>query len=329
MTLQEILDNLPKVKENRNYWFVRTSGGDYYDSFVKGNYIAVGWNTITLEDISKSRTEDNTGFEILKENIKQKYPDETRPGHCASQLLKFAYGIKKNDIILIPSVNSEEISLGEVVQTDSFNEFETKFDCPYIKRKRIKWLNTISRTDLDPNLYRLMYSHHTISEADIYAEHIDKEISSFYIKGDRAHMVLGVQTAEQVKAKDLFQLGLLPLDIFDEFCADQNLEYNSDDFNVKLDVQSPGFIEISGLAIGGIVLLGIIIVAIAGGGFNLKYKDDLTVGVKTDGIIEKVSAFLKTKSNIQTKKALLEKHMKDLDIKDPQDLINLLKQLDK
>ncbi len=329
MTLQEILENLPKVKANRNYWFVRTSSGDYYESFVKGNFIAIGWNSITLEEIANGNTGNDTGIQILKEIVKRKFPEEQRPGHTAKQLLKFAYSIKKNDIVLIPSENSEYITFGEVKESPSYNSLDSKGGCLFAKRKKVKWLNTISRNKLDPNLYRLMFSHHTISEADEYAAHIDKEISSFFIKGDRAHMVLEVQTSDQIKAKDLFQLGLLPLDIFDEFCAEENLEYNSDDFNVKLDVQSPGFIEISGLAIGGIVLLGIILIAVAGGGFDIKYKDDLTVGLKSDGIIEKVRRFLKTKNNIRTKKELLEKHMKDLNIKDPKELIDILKQLDK
>lgn len=329
MTLQEILDRLPKIKEDRNYWFVRTRGGDYYESFIDGEFIAIGWNSITLEDLAQSQTNDNTGFEILKEKIQKKYPDEARPGHAAKQMLKFTYSIKKSDVVLIPSTNSDNITFGEVVETPSFNDFDGKFEVSYTKRKKVKWLNTVNRNSLDPNLFKLMFSHHTISEADIYAEHIDKEISSFFVKGDKAHMVLGVQAHNDIKARELFQLGLLPLEIFDEFCSSEGLDYNSDNFNVKLDVQSPGFIEISGLAIGGIVILGIIMVSIAGGGFDFNYKKDLKVGIKTDGIIEKVRKFLKTKSNIRTKQDLLEKHMKGLKIKDPQELIEILKELDK
>ena len=329
MTINEILENLPKVKENRNYWFVRTSGGDYYHSFRTGEFIAIGWDQISLEEISKYNTKDQTGFENLKKKIKDKYPEEARPGHAAKQLLKFTYGISKNDIVLIPSTNSEYITFGEVINTPAYNNFDNKYDCPYHKRKEIKWLTTVDRNDLDPHLYRLMFSHHTISEADNYAEYIDKEISSFFIKGDKAHMVLEVQSQNDVKAKELFQMGLLPLEIFDEFCKDENLGYDSDNFNVKLDVQSPGFIEISGLAIGGIIVLGIILISIAGGGFNMNYKKDLKVGFKSDGIIEKVRKYLKTKNNIQRKKELLEKHMKDLNIKNPDELIKILKELDK
>ena len=119
------------------------------------------------------------------------------------------------------------------------------------------------------------------------------------------------------------------MELLDDFCAEENLDYKSDDFNVKLNLQSPGVIEISGIMIGGIVLLGIIMVSIAGGGFSFKYKKDVTATMKTDGIIEKVKGFLTSKSNIKTKKELLEKHMKDLKITDPEDLIKILRELNK
>lgn len=329
MTLQEILDKLPKLKSNRNYWFVRTDGGDMYESFLIGNFIGIGWDKVTLEDIAKANTGNNTGVEILKDTVRTKYPDEQRPGHTASQLMKFVYQIKKNDIILIPSHGSHEISFGEVTNTPAFSELNGKFNCPFVKRKSVRWLTRVSRNSLDPHLFRLMFSHHTVSEADYYAEYIDKEINSFFIKGDKAHLVLGVQTEKDIKARELFEMGTLSLDILEEFANNENLDLDADEINVKLNVQSPGLIELSGLDISGIVLLGIILIIIAGGGFEISYGDKFKLNLKTDGIIEKVRSFLRTNSKIKTKRELLEKHMKDLNIKDPDDLVKILKELDK
>ena len=326
MTLQEILDKLPKLKPNRRYWFVRTDGGALYEQFLDGGNIGIGWDKVTLEDISKSNTGDNTGIQILKEIVKRKYDEEQRPGYAVSQLIKFAYQIKKNDIVLIPSQSSQEISFGEVTETPASNDLNADY---FIKRKSVKWLTSVSRTSLDPNLFRLMFSHHTISEADFYAEHIDKEINSFFIKGDRAHLVLGVQSKNDIKARELFEMGTLSLDILDEFTKEEKLAFDTDEINVKLNVQSPGLIELSGLDIGGIVLLGIILIVISGGGFEVALSDKFKLSLKTDGIIEKVRKFLRTNSKINTKKQLLEKHMKDLDIKDPEDLVKILKELDK
>ncbi|RKN79794.1 hypothetical protein [Ulvibacterium marinum] len=330
MTIEEIINKLPRVRENRKYWLVRADGGKYYDSFLRGDFIAIGYNRISLKDIEKGKTKDETGVQILKEKIKQVYDEvEKRPGHTAKQLLKFTYEIKKNDIVLIPSENSEEIAFVEVKQTPVFTDLNDKYDCPYIKRKKISYLKTVPRDVLDPNLYKLMFSHHTITSAEDYSSHIDKIVNTFFIKADEAHIVLKVEATEDVKARSVFEVGSLTLDLFDEFCKEEGLDYNSDEFEVKLAIQSPGFIELAGYAVGGILIIGIIFVALAGGGFELKIRDDLTLNMKTDGIIEKIRSFLRTNSKIQTKKKLLEKHSKSLKIKDPQELIDVLKEIDK
>lgn len=31
-----------EVDSKRNYWFVRTDGGNYFDAYVSGNYIGLG-----------------------------------------------------------------------------------------------------------------------------------------------------------------------------------------------------------------------------------------------------------------------------------------------
>jgi len=256
------------------------------------------------------------------------YPKENRPGHAIKQLLKFTYSISKGDIILIPSKNSDHISFGEVIETPAYIDNSSIDTCLFRKRKKVKWLKTIDRNNLDPRLFRLMFSHHTVTEGDSYAEQIDKELASFFIKGDRAHMILEVKTLAQIKAVNLFQLGLLPLQIFDEFCKDENYDYSSEDFQVKLDVQSPGFIELSGEMISGIIILGMIFIAIAGGGFNIKYKE-LNVGINSDGIMEKINNFLRTNSNVKAKRQIIESIVKDLEIKDPKELKDLLKELNK
>jgi restriction system protein len=329
MTLQEILDRIPKVKDRR-YWLVRTDGGKNYESFLAGKFIAIGYNKITLNDIKSGNTDNEVGINILSEKITGIYgEEELRPKHAARQLIKFSYEIKKGDIIMIPSENSEYIQFAEILNTSAFNEFDNKFDCDLIKRKEIKLVRQVSKNRLDPKLYKLMFSHHTITDADQYGEVIDKIINGIFVKLDHAHLVLEVQAQNDVKARSLFKMGDIALDLLDDFCKKEDLDYKSDDFDIKLAVQSPGFIEISGLEMGGIIILGIILVGIAGGGFSFNYKTDLKAEIKTDGIIEKVRRFLTTKSNNDLKIQLLQKHMENLEIKDPAELIEILKQLDK
>ena len=44
--LEELLALIPRIDPNRHYWFVRTQGGEYYADFVKGGYIAIGYDEI-------------------------------------------------------------------------------------------------------------------------------------------------------------------------------------------------------------------------------------------------------------------------------------------
>ena len=338
LTLEEILKSLPKINEKRSYWFFRTNGGDFYENFIEGKYIAIGHNKVTLAHINQGNTKDASGVEILGNTIDNIYnnknkkndEEEKRPWYVASQLLKFTYSIKKGDIVFIPSANSHFITFGEVQETPVYlDKAKDEFDCYFFKRKHVKWLKTLRRDELDPNLYKLMFSHHTITEADSYAEHIDKILNSFFIKNNKAHLVLNVQTHKDIKAKDLFETGSILLDLLDEFAAEEGLDYKSDDFSVKLNLQSPGVILLAGVSMGGILIIGLIIVGLAGGGFTFKYGKELSTGIKSDGIIEKIKSFLTSHSNTKVKKEILEKHMKDLEIKDPDDLVKILKELNK
>ena len=44
MTLEQIINNIPVINEDQNYWFIRTDGGDNYDVFRDNNFVAIGWD---------------------------------------------------------------------------------------------------------------------------------------------------------------------------------------------------------------------------------------------------------------------------------------------
>ena len=46
-----IKKNIPSIDSRKDYWLVRAQKGLFYKSFLKGGYIAIGWNHITLEDL--------------------------------------------------------------------------------------------------------------------------------------------------------------------------------------------------------------------------------------------------------------------------------------
>jgi hypothetical protein len=115
--------------------------------------------------------------------------------------------------------------------------------------------------------------------------------------------------------------GLLLL--FKEFCEEQKLPYNSDDVDVRLNLRSPGIIELTGVA-AAIIILGIILVGLAGGDADFKIGGQ-DVKFKTPGILASLSDFLDRKLR---RKALV-KLMAELEMKNPEELVKIIGKIEK
>lgn len=49
INVDQVMENLPSLDTNVNYWLFRANGGQYYDDFNSGNYIGIGWDKISLK----------------------------------------------------------------------------------------------------------------------------------------------------------------------------------------------------------------------------------------------------------------------------------------
>ena len=72
---------ITQIPEKRNYWLVRTNGGQYFEDFYFDNYIGIEWDEIVSADYSD--------IESLKLQVEEHYPKEIRSGYVASQIDKF------------------------------------------------------------------------------------------------------------------------------------------------------------------------------------------------------------------------------------------------
>lgn len=327
--IEKILAETPSIKPDRNYWLVRTQGGLYYDNFRDKNFIAIGANEISLSDISDSRKNEKKPNDLLTQRIKNLLKDEKQPGYLAGQLMKFTYSIKKNDIVLIPSVSSSLISIGEVAETPVIlaNNVQSKDPkiCPYVKRKKVRWLKDVKRDNLDPTLYKMLFSHHIISDANQYAQLIDNSINNFYVKHDEASVILDVTSKQKINARELFKMGDNLLDTVDEFCKFYNLEIDTSDVEIKLNLQSPGKIQLTGKQKAAILVIGMFVIGTVGGGFKINYGD-FHLDLSTNGLIQKVIDYQNSSHDREVKNKLMQKHMKDFQIKQPDDLVKVFKQ---
>lgn len=311
------------IEPDRNYWLVRTKGGRFFEDFYFKGYIAIGWNKVNF---SKSdQREEKIILEEMKLKISADYTDEKIPGKPAGQIYRFVKKMKKGDIVLVPNSDSKFIAFGEILEDDIYLENIEREDldididtlekdllyngnedliqaslaeigCPFEKRRKVKWLKEIDRNELDSNLYGLLNSHGAVSDASKYSYSIDRELSSFYIKGDRAHIIQRVTTEDDVSAIELINFvsnNLKLIDLYNDFF---DTSISKKDITMKLNVQSPGPIDLQGciLAIGAIATAGVFIVG--GQAKFKKNKDgDMEGEISSKGLLEHITNIIKAK----------------------------------
>ncbi|MDU2112338.1 MAG: hypothetical protein E7E92_07450, partial [Clostridiales bacterium] len=332
------------VDPERNYWFVRTKGGRFYKDFHDNDYIAIGWNKINFQ--RTDTIEEKRIIEIMKENISINYPDEKILGKPAGQIYRFIKKMKKGDIVLVPNSDTKSILFGEILEDDIYIENiedENKDElerallynidnpildgtikdviCPFEKRRKIKWIKDLERNKLDSSLFSLLNSHGAVSEANKYSYSIDRELSSFYIKGDIAHIVQKVTTKDDIPAINLLNFVYNNLKFIDIYNEIFDTDVSKNDVNMKLNVQSPGLIDFQG-SIAAISVIALVGVFIVGGKANYKKKPDGSVEaeVSSKGLIEQIINFKQINSlpkNVEVIREELNQSQQNLKIESP------------
>ncbi len=312
MNVAEILNDLaiPVLKSGRKYWLIRTKAGTYYDRFISDGYIGLSWNKISNSSyftMSESK---------LKEEIIKLYPADKRPGLVASHILKFANEIKQGDIVLIPSIHSKLVALCEVLDDEvtfaqvaaeetplenpETSEEGEEMDIadpagPCLLRKGIRVLEIYDRQELGPYLSAVLYSHIAITSADNYSEMIDRLLNDIFYKDGRVHLVLEVSRETEIPAvafinsiADLLSACDLPQILFDE-------PFDADSVEIKVQVQSPGTIELYAADAGHFAMVAITILICIGAKGTFKFWG-VEINFETDGIVDrliKVAQFIR------------------------------------
>lgn len=329
ININEIIENLPIVNPSRQYWLVRTESGDYYEEFRDKNYIAIGWNEIPLSDISSMNADPTNEGLLIR--IKNKLIDnddfDTERGKKSSQskaiaqLLKFTYELKRGDIVVIPSSNSDYLSFGEILETPVFVEYGGI--CPFAKRKRVLWIKKdIRRLSLDSNLYRFIYAHQTINNVTEYSEYINTTLFDFYTINGRASLVLRVRKNDDF---DSFGIGTLYSDLLyfmKEFSIYNGEEIKSGDINVKFDLQSPGTIIFFGIVVAALICLGVMTILSGGeGNFEIDPANQkIKFNFKSNSFLEKLSVFLNEKQDRKVRMIRLMEGLRHFEVEQNKNL---------
>lgn len=311
--LQEIIKALGiiEIDPDRNYWLVRTQAGEYFEEFYFDEFIAIGWDEISNLQLIKTNDIDR-----IKERVVEKYPEETRSSYVAGLIARFTNEMKKGDIVIIPSKGSRHVTFG-VLQEDEIylqdpadpqelediEELDVK--CPFIKRRRVKWLKHVSREKLDLYIHKLLNAHNTIVNANDYAPYIDRSLYKLYKKGDNIHIVFDVKQTNKISAVNIMEFLNRILSTVDVFNEVTGSEYNKEDLDLRINVQSPGPAEFIGMAVGVGIIVSAATIFLFGGGAEIEVTEEsVKGGVKSTGLLGRILEFKKQsdKKNVEIMK---------------------------
>jgi len=314
-----------EIDSTRNYWLVRTNAGAYFDEFYIKNFIAIGWNE--CKDFTKFREEKKN--DNIAQEIEGFYPKE-QSGRIYGQIHRFSFEMQIGDIVMIPSENSSFIRFGVIVSDPYIREVSaTEIDegsCPYIKTRNVEWIKIVEKSKLDPYLFRMMQSHQTINNANDYAHYIDRTLHNFFMKEGKAYLVLRVEKQGDIPAFDLvnFVNGVIDLVPVVNELPGIKKEYEKDDLDLKLNVQSPGFTEFFSNAPQLIVGIGLLIVVLTGSKVKVKTKktDDSSTEINIKGLLG--DNLLKKADELEKLKNIQQENFTKIKAELPEELKSLL-----
>lgn len=336
--------HIPTVSNDVHYWIIRTNGGEYYEDFVMHKYISISWDYVSLNTLY-NKTDDEIKrlidvYEQMSSN-KTKDDDTEEPSKgktttILNKINRFVFEINKDDIILIPSKNSNRITIAKVTsdvyETEHYVETYLKenpeteiIPCPYRKRRKIKAIRTITKGQMDIYLTKGFSSQHALSNMDEYAPYINRTIYGVYSKDNQLHTTLHAGHPNGLNLKELVELSTYIEKASYALAEQCEIPFDSSQIKVKLNIHSPGLIELIGAMAGDGIVLSLLIFSINnilnGGKLNISFKKnaegnlDFSVNSESSGIYGNSQ---KNKRIELTEKTQLLEIIDKLDVKTPE-----------
>lgn len=220
MKYNQALFSVSSIAEDTNFWMVRAKRGFFFDEFLSNEFIAIGWNSVTQAMINPMLSKSQS--DGIKEELKEIY-GESRPGTALNKCIRFCYELKSGDIAVIVDNNRIAFAyIGEYYEDTSKRlsvEFEKeihqqiekanpnldRFDCPYIKRRKIKVIKVLGKNDvISPYLQTaLARNWHSLSDLNDYAELVLSSCFDTFIFRDKLIITFRVRKKEEINVLDL------------------------------------------------------------------------------------------------------------------------------
>lgn len=325
LDFESLTNDLKNINTQQKYWMIRTMGGSYYGDFIRNNYVAVGYNEVTLELLRRLPETEAAAKTELKALFIRQFPNIPNTGYPVAQLLRFTREIHQGDIVIIPSTNATHVAIG-IVRGDMYEEEHPQIDsehhCRFKKRRRVEWKFSGRRATLPPALQLMFNSRHILSDVSSYAPYVDSVVNDCYVKDDVFNLVLRIRTQKSVSLDDFCDLKAVSI-LIDDFCIKHNIS-SEGVLDMKVQMESPGWLRLSTKAIRKFLLFGLFTVALTGGG--IKYRQGEGWSVYTNGIAGAVNDYLDREADRELVRAA-RRAMDSLQIKQPEDLQPIIEML--
>ena len=154
--LSELSMSISQVSDERGYWFFRSLGGAYYSDFFKHDFIGIGYNEITLKDLTFA--DDKTVSDHVKSKLSISGKAD-KSGYATSQMLRFVRCLKKGDVVIVPDHASRKVVYGIITSDSPYMKSKDSEDkCPFQKRWNVNWTYQEARCRLNPKLFPIFSS---------------------------------------------------------------------------------------------------------------------------------------------------------------------------
>lgn len=325
LDFESLTNDLKNINSQQKYWMIRTMGGAYYGDFIRNDYVAVGYNEIPLEFLRRLPDTEAAAKTELKAFFINHFPNTTNTGYPVAQLLRFTREIHQGDIVIIPSSNATHVAIG-IIRGEMYEEEHPQIDsehhCSFKKRRRVEWKFSGRRSALPPALQLMFNSRHILSDVSSYAPYVDSVVNDCYVKDDVFNLVLRIRTQRPVTLDNFCDLKAVSV-LIDDFCAKNNISAEGT-LDMKVQMESPGWLRLSTKAIWKFLLFGLFTVALTGGG--IKYRQGDGWSVYTNGVAGAINDYLDREADRELVRAAV-RAMDSLQIKQPDDLQPIIEML--